>query len=84
MISTPPRPRPICKPTLKKEHEVQRQTFQPLTQREIDERIQHVASEVAAVGSLAVDRAADTRASLPRWITPGELVERMQRFLVYN
>lgn len=84
MISTPPGPRPVFMPTVKKEHEVQRQTFQPLSQREIDERIQHLASEVAAVGSPAADRAPGASASLPRWITPRELVERMQRFLVYN
>ena len=52
-----------------------------LSKREIDHRMQDVIDEVAASGSPAH---ASERRLEPRWITPGELVRRMRRFVVYN
>lgn len=84
MITSPPRTGPGIKP-IRKEHEVQRPTLEPLSKREIDERIGHVMREVAAgVTEAGSATSAHARPMVPRWITPRELVERMQRFIVYN
>ena len=64
---------------------MQRQTFQPLSKREIDRRIEGVMREVAGRANPGGGAASsEARALRLRWITPRELVERMRPFLVHN
>ncbi len=70
---------------MEKEYEVRRQTYQTLSKREIDERIECVMREVAASFQEDGDSPAHEAGLLrPRWITPRILVDRMRRFIVYN
>ncbi|HXV77498.1 MAG TPA: hypothetical protein VD788_14390 [Candidatus Polarisedimenticolaceae bacterium] len=51
-----------------------------MTREEIDERLQAVASRVAAQGG----EQPPVDPSEPRWIRPADLVRRMLPYLVYN
>jgi hypothetical protein len=63
---------------------VKREAVRPLTQGEIDLRIERLMADVAA-GSGAGSPAPDaTGATRPRRITARELTERVRPFLVYN
>lgn len=57
-------------------------TMHALSQREIDEWIQHLVVEVAAESLGGAEAEGSTQQ--PRWIPPGELVRRMSRFLCTN
>jgi len=52
----------------------------PLRQREIDRRIEMLVSDIAAPAD-GEDGEQDLR---PKWISAGELVRRMQPFVVHN
>lgn len=61
----------------------QDQVLQPLTRQELDQRIQHVAGQIASVKELdPVDGSEHPHE--PRWITAEELVRKMEPFMVYN
>lgn len=57
-----------------------RETFRPLTKHEIDHRIESLVAEVAS-GS---ERASNTNAFHPRWISAEELIRRMRPFVHHN
>ena len=64
---------------------MQRQTFQLLSKREIDRRIERVMREVAErCGPAAESASSEARTPRPQWIEAREFVERMRPFLVYN
>ncbi len=60
-----------------------REMLRPLTKEEIDRKVEAVVAEVTLIDS-EIDDPASSDALRPRWITAGELVRRMQRFIVYN
>ena len=57
------------------------EAIRPLTQREIEDRLQHV---VAEVGGWAPDPSEVEQEAGPRWISSAELVRKLKRFIVYN
>jgi hypothetical protein len=68
-----------------RDNQIQTVPLKPLTRDDLDQRIQHVASEVAsdAVVNRAVEAASDETLK-PRWIRPADLVRRMRPYIVYN
>jgi hypothetical protein len=55
---------------------IEEMILRPLTRQELDQRIQHLAGEIASPGG--------EESLEPRWITSEELVRRMKRFIVHN
>ena len=68
-----------------RDNRVRTASLKPLTRDELDQHIQHVASEVAcdAVVDLAVEAASDETLK-PRWIRAADLERRMRPYMVYN
>jgi len=68
-----------------RDNSVRTASLKPLTRNDLDQHIQHVASEVAcdAVADLAAEAASDETLK-PRWIRAADLVRRMRPYMVYN
>ena len=68
-----------------RDNQIQTVSLKPLTRDDLDQQIQHVASEVAgdAVANRAAEAASDETLK-PRWIRPADLVRRMRPYIVYN
>ena len=68
-----------------RDNRIQTAALKPLTRDDIDQHIQHVASEVAcdAVANLAAEAASEETLK-PRWIRAADLVRRMRPYMVYN
>ncbi len=68
-----------------RDNRIRTTSLKPLTRDELDQHIQHVASEVAcdAVVDLAAE-AASEETLRPRWIRAADLVRRMRPYMVYN
>lgn len=68
-----------------RDNRIQTAALKPLTRDDIDQHIQHVASEVAcdAVANLAAEAASEETLK-PRWIRAADLVRRMRPYIVYN
>jgi len=60
-------------------------SLKPLTRDDLDQHIQHVASEVACDAAVdLVAEAASEETLKPRWIRAADLVRRMRPYMVYN
>ena len=66
---------------MKRTATLERLELRPLSQNEIEQRIETVGAEMGA--ALAAARTAG-RARRPRWIEPAALVRRMAPFIVLN
>jgi len=61
-----------------------RMDLRPLSKQEIDRCVESVVAEVARPANTAEVEPNGSQPLRPRWITPGEMVRRMRRFLVPN
>ena len=68
-----------------RDNRIQTASLKPLTRDDLDQHMQHVASEVAcdAVVDLAAEAASEEPLK-PRWIRAADLVRRMRPYIVYN
>jgi hypothetical protein len=56
-----------------------------LTRDDLDQHIQHVASQVACAATVNLTAEAASEETLkPRWIRAADLVRRMRPYMVYN
>ncbi len=60
-----------------------REILRPLTKQEIDRKVEAVVAEVTLINP-EIDNPEGSDTLRPRWISAGELVRRMRRFIVYN